>query len=595
RMGHLLTDFGYAAPELCLGYPATPSGDIYAVGVMLWESLARVRRTFASSVADSLRLRTSGEEPGIEELYPDVPERLAQICRRALAVSPRDRYPDAAEMRIDLESYLADTQPESEQLGEQEVALAPLAELMDHHFASERSEMLLFIGSQWSDAAEAAATRVALAAAAVDDDAEDTLANDVSGLPEPFLASNWDDHTHTVTGFEVLDTSAPLSSIRSSANTNAAPEFPRAPASTASVGSDVLREAPSAQSTRAGFERPHRPIDSHDATAPELRGNPELRSPELHAGPELREIPEVHAPPEPVPSAPEEPSHVPRRFLALTEPIDPALMEAAVRRRRAAHGARSREIGWPSHWQRLHSWVRTLNPGSLGLLGIALAVVSLALVTRGALTTRHGPSASKASAKAAAPLATVHGVSSASGALLEAKSSARAAVHESSASATSAPVSNEGLVRSALDGSSSAHAAEEPRLAAEEPRLARASGSPADAAPSAPRLLASEPARAAASGSSNSRSTTSSTGPSDVAPSSDLANVDSDTDAVYLRSEDVERLREVGVLSSSGSRSYPSRPSRATRAKAKEDPSPATLHILSPEPRLIDETDPYTP
>jgi hypothetical protein len=64
---------------------------------------------------------------------------------------------------------------------------------------------------------------------------------------------------------------------------------------------------------------------------------------------------------------------------------------------------------------------------------------------------------------------------------------------------------------------------------------------------------------------------------------------------VYLRSEDVERLREVGDVSSSGSRSSVSRPPRATRAKAKEDASPATLHILSPEPRLIDEIDPYTP
>jgi hypothetical protein len=378
------------------------------------------------------------------------------------------------------------------------------------------------------------------------------------------------------------------------------------------------REMPSAPSAGAVSERS--PIDSQD-TAPvearsdpalrdhsppradaelrgaaELRGHPELRgAPELRrdaavcSSPELRAGPEMHAPSERAAPAVAEASSVPRRSLALTEPIDPALMEAAVRRRRAARGARAREFGWSVYWERLQTWARTVNPVSIGTLGIALAVVSLALVTRGALMARHAPAASATGAKIAAPPGAAHEVSRASAALLESKSSALAAVRESAASSTSALPSNAG--RPAQDLTSSARAGSEERSAA-----ARASGSSVEPGSSAPRWLASEPTRAAASGSGNSKSSSSPSAASDdQARSNDLDSVDSDADAVYLRSEDVERLREVGDLSSSGSRSSASRSARAPRAKTKEDPSPATLHVLPPEPRLIDETDPYTP
>jgi serine/threonine protein kinase len=148
RCGHLLTDLGYASPELCLGYPVTPSSDVYAVGVMLWEALTGARRTFGGTFDERMRLRTSGEEPDVQQFQPAVPDRLAAICRRALCVSPRERYADALELSIDLESYLSDTETDAQQ----RAGSNALGELMQRQFAAERSEMLLFIEGQLAEA-----------------------------------------------------------------------------------------------------------------------------------------------------------------------------------------------------------------------------------------------------------------------------------------------------------------------------------------------------------------------------------------------------------------------------------------------------------
>ncbi|HKO90147.1 MAG TPA: protein kinase, partial [Polyangiaceae bacterium] len=147
RCGHLLTDIGYASPELCLGYPVTASSDVYAVGVMLWEALTGARRTFGDTLEERVRLRTSGEELDVQQIQPAVPERLAEICRRALCVSPRERYADALELSIDLESFLSDTETDAQQ----RAGLSALGELMQRQFAAERSEMLLFIEGQLAE------------------------------------------------------------------------------------------------------------------------------------------------------------------------------------------------------------------------------------------------------------------------------------------------------------------------------------------------------------------------------------------------------------------------------------------------------------
>jgi serine/threonine protein kinase len=227
--GHLLADIGYAAPELCLGYPASPAGDVYSVGVMLWEALARAPRKFADSAEASLHLRISGEEPDIDQFRPGVPRRLAEICRRALAVSPRERYASAQELQIDLESYLADTETDAQQ----NAGLGALAQLMMQHFADERAEMLTWIEQQLASRHGADPSQERLAgkparpcvppppSSPVQPDARDGDEGDVS---EPFnLQPLWDDRTHTVTSFEEVGEANPAPALEQRADSGAEP------------------------------------------------------------------------------------------------------------------------------------------------------------------------------------------------------------------------------------------------------------------------------------------------------------------------------------------------------------------------------------
>lgn len=232
RSGVLFSDLDYASPELCLGYPAAPGADVYSVGVLLWEALARARRVFADTPEAKVRMRINGEEPDVDQFRRGVPERLSQICRRALAVSPRDRYASAQELQIDLESFLADTESDAQQ----NAGLGALAELMGQHFAAERAEMLGYIEQQLAEpepssapgsrraglservsagpsapapaavsavqGTEPAAPRLELA------DELDDLEDEVEEGPTELLSSlepaRWDEHTHTVTSFEEL-------------------------------------------------------------------------------------------------------------------------------------------------------------------------------------------------------------------------------------------------------------------------------------------------------------------------------------------------------------------------------------------------------
>ncbi len=146
-------DVGYRAPELFLGYGASPAADVYGVGVMLWEALAQCRRSLALDVRSVAKRRTRGEEPDIDEVSTGAPKRLRAICRRALAVSRRDRYQTALELEADLEAYLEETSAPSA-----EAASTELGKLLRARFEQEREEMELFIGSSLAAPAAAAST-----------------------------------------------------------------------------------------------------------------------------------------------------------------------------------------------------------------------------------------------------------------------------------------------------------------------------------------------------------------------------------------------------------------------------------------------------
>ena len=132
KRGMVKGKLGYCAPEQLQG--AIPDGrtDIFAVGVMLWEAIAGRRMTKGSTAAVLAEARMSGKERKIREVCPDVSPALAEICDRALAPNPAERYPTAAEFQRDLEIYLEEHP--------RRVGRAQIAERLRGQFEHERRE-----------------------------------------------------------------------------------------------------------------------------------------------------------------------------------------------------------------------------------------------------------------------------------------------------------------------------------------------------------------------------------------------------------------------------------------------------------------------
>ena len=107
RTGTLKGKWSYMAPEQVVGAQVTFRSDIFACGIVLWEILSG-RRLFKdktdfltlSNVANAKVPRLSSYRQDLEPIFDD-------ICQRALAKKPEDRYGSAEEMAEHLWAYLS--------------------------------------------------------------------------------------------------------------------------------------------------------------------------------------------------------------------------------------------------------------------------------------------------------------------------------------------------------------------------------------------------------------------------------------------------------------------------------------------------------
>lgn len=98
----------YMSPEQAHGVIVDRRSDLYSVGVMLWEAIACgpfVPK--GPSSKEIIERRRKGEYTPIEKVVPNVPPRLAAICKKALSLDPNQRYSTAEEFRESLLAELA--------------------------------------------------------------------------------------------------------------------------------------------------------------------------------------------------------------------------------------------------------------------------------------------------------------------------------------------------------------------------------------------------------------------------------------------------------------------------------------------------------
>jgi serine/threonine-protein kinase len=98
---------GYIAPEVITGETPSPSADLYAAGVILFELLTGAPLfTSATGGIDLVRQHVCEPSPAPSSRREGLPPGCDELCRRALAKSPAERFSSAEEFRAAIERVI---------------------------------------------------------------------------------------------------------------------------------------------------------------------------------------------------------------------------------------------------------------------------------------------------------------------------------------------------------------------------------------------------------------------------------------------------------------------------------------------------------
>ena len=107
QQGAIKGTLPYMSPEQARGDSLDRKSDIYALGCVLYEMLCLLP-AFDPSDRNLLNRKEAGEFPDVRTRNPrrKVPEPLAEICERAMATDPDERYASADDLADDVRRWL---------------------------------------------------------------------------------------------------------------------------------------------------------------------------------------------------------------------------------------------------------------------------------------------------------------------------------------------------------------------------------------------------------------------------------------------------------------------------------------------------------
>jgi serine/threonine-protein kinase len=106
EVGVLKGKVAYMSPEQAMGGRIDQRADLFAMGIVLWELLARQRLMTGESAANTLHKLMNEPIPRVSAAMPGIDPELEAIVGKALEKDPQYRWQSAAEMRDALEAWL---------------------------------------------------------------------------------------------------------------------------------------------------------------------------------------------------------------------------------------------------------------------------------------------------------------------------------------------------------------------------------------------------------------------------------------------------------------------------------------------------------
>ena len=103
-VGDVPGTLAYISPERLDGAEATPASDVWGVGVLLWEALASGHPFWGVPIGQMTAAIQAGAPP-LDQVRPDLPDRLVHAVAHALHLDPAKR-PSAAKLAAELRETL---------------------------------------------------------------------------------------------------------------------------------------------------------------------------------------------------------------------------------------------------------------------------------------------------------------------------------------------------------------------------------------------------------------------------------------------------------------------------------------------------------
>ncbi|HEV8323574.1 MAG TPA: protein kinase [Myxococcota bacterium] len=104
--GVLKGKYAYMAPEQVRAGPIDQRADLFALGIVLWETCTARRLFRGATSTETLKAVTRAQVPRVSSLRNDAPGGLDDILARTLQADPQQRYQTAADLHRDLTALL---------------------------------------------------------------------------------------------------------------------------------------------------------------------------------------------------------------------------------------------------------------------------------------------------------------------------------------------------------------------------------------------------------------------------------------------------------------------------------------------------------